>query len=256
MQGEITTRDKLNFINSMISDDNIPVDVDIFQQIFQLDECLSRMWKIHEKFIAKFLTKQVQIGTLNYHEVYGYPLKVGGLVADDVEKFQKSLAYKRGMISFGNGSFPFSSLINHSCAPNVVKTFIDDKAVLIVQRPIKANEQIFDNYGFHFTHFQKIQRQADLMKQYRFKCQCIACCEDYGLLPMLKISDKNVFRHAKKSCQELSSLNPKRARIKFKEYAELIQKSHGNFPCLETCSLIESFTACIEIILKPDIMFP
>lgn len=46
----------------------------------------------------------------------------------------------------GCGIFSFSSLINHSCSPNLSRVWFDDNLVLITKRPITANEQLFICY--------------------------------------------------------------------------------------------------------------
>jgi hypothetical protein len=214
------------------------------------------MWTSHKDFIRKFLTKHTQIASLNYHEIYGWPLKQGGLVDPSTAHLQKSLAYQRSVLAIGNGSFPFCALLNHSCAPNVCKIFLDDKAVVIVQRTVEAGSQLFDNYGYSFTNVPRDFRQSELLKQYRFKCNCIACNTDFGLLPSLKICDKTIFMQAKKACAELSRLNQKKARQKFLELAEVLQRGQKNFPSLEICSVMESFAACLEISLRPEVLFP
>lgn len=44
------------------------------------------------------------------------------------------------------GLYPFRFLLNHSCHPNICSSTNGNKIVIIVLRPIKAGEQIFDNY--------------------------------------------------------------------------------------------------------------
>lgn len=46
----------------------------------------------------------------------------------------------------GHGLFPFASLINHSCDQNVHIVCADNKAAVVVVRPIKSGEQLF--YGY------------------------------------------------------------------------------------------------------------
>lgn len=48
--------------------------------------------------------------------------------------------------------YAFRSLLNHSCAPNVMTTGYGNKVLLSAVRPIKAGEQIFDNYGYGWRH--------------------------------------------------------------------------------------------------------
>jgi hypothetical protein len=48
--------------------------------------------------------------------------------------------------SAGGMLLPFVSLLNHSCDPNIYVSFIENQAIVTVIRPIKANEQVFNNY--------------------------------------------------------------------------------------------------------------
>lgn len=47
----------------------------------------------------------------------------------------------------GSGAYPFCSLINHACTPNILRIPFGTKMVVFVLRPIRAGEQLFDNYG-------------------------------------------------------------------------------------------------------------
>ncbi len=47
----------------------------------------------------------------------------------------------------GMAVFPFASLFNHSCAPNVSRINLGSKMYLVVKRSIKAGEQLFNSYG-------------------------------------------------------------------------------------------------------------
>jgi hypothetical protein len=49
--------------------------------------------------------------------------------------------------NIGMAIFPFASLLNHSCAPNLSRNNVGLKMYLVVKRPIKAGEQLFDSYG-------------------------------------------------------------------------------------------------------------
>lgn len=251
-------RQKMLAVHSLIFSEKIEVKEDIFEDMFQLTPELRRMWSTNGQFIKKFLTKQKQIGTMNYHEIYEWPLKKGGLPDDELDEFKGSLAYKRGAIATGNGSYPFISLINHGCSPNVCRFYSDARAVLVVIRPVDKGEQIFDNYGYSFTYVPKDFRQSELLTQYRFKCNCQACDNDWPLLPSLKIIDKSSFSKAKKITRELrlTGVNQKKAVEKFKELCECVQRSiKQNYPSIEMCSLIESCISYCEMITKPLVQF-
>lgn len=43
---------------------------------------------------------------------------------------------------------PFVAMINHSCDPNVYASFVEEKCIIFVIKPIRANEQIFLNYRY------------------------------------------------------------------------------------------------------------
>lgn len=46
----------------------------------------------------------------------------------------------------GSGIFPFASLINHSCSPNLYRVFVDNRQAFVVKRPIEAGQQLFVGY--------------------------------------------------------------------------------------------------------------
>lgn len=249
---------KLLSINSLIASDETDVERMILEEMFQISPKLKEMWLSHSDFIENFLKRQIQIGRLNYHEIYVWPLKRGRIQNDDVDNFTGSLAYQRGEIAAGNGSYPFCSLLNHHCAPNISRMFINDKLVLVVQRTIKKGDQLFDNYGYHFTNVSKNCRQSELLKQYKFKCNCDACSNDWPILSSLKIYDKVCLNKAKKVCRDLNltDVNRKKAINKYKELCEIIDKNQTNFPSVEICSIIQSTAAYLEMILKPKLQFP
>lgn len=50
-------------------------------------------------------------------------------------------------VQYGCGAYPFATLLNHSCAPNILRFSYDRKMVIMASRALKAGEQLFDNYG-------------------------------------------------------------------------------------------------------------
>lgn len=82
-----------------------------------------------KKLFRTFIFKQTQISAMNYHGL-------NSLLQGSIEQKQ-----------FGSASLPFCSLINHSCAPNVVRVSFGTNVYVITNRTIKKGEQIFDNYG-------------------------------------------------------------------------------------------------------------
>ena len=93
----------------------------------------------------------------------------------------------------GSGVFPFMSLLNHSCYPNVDTTGVDNKFVLTVSRPIKAGEQIFVSYGYSSFRYTREERRQ-MLARYKFTCDCIACIEDYPKFKKLPKIDRRRFK--------------------------------------------------------------
>lgn len=48
----------------------------------------------------------------------------------------------------GGMLLPFVGIVNHSCDPNIYSTFVDNKCIFMVIKPIAAGEQIFNSYRF------------------------------------------------------------------------------------------------------------
>lgn len=99
-------------------------------KLFKIHPELFSMWKSHEKFIRKFILRILQIGDSNFHGICGWSLR----------------KYDQTPQMIGIGCYPFISLVNHGCAPNVNRIYVEDKMMLLVERPIKKGEQLFDCY--------------------------------------------------------------------------------------------------------------
>lgn len=99
--------------------------------IFQSHPYLSKLWNDHEIFIQNFIARVIDIYDCNFHGICGWS-----------RKFSDA----RNPQMVGVGCFAFASLINHSCYPNINRIYVDDKMLIVVDRPIKKGEQIFDCY--------------------------------------------------------------------------------------------------------------
>lgn len=100
------------------------------EKLFKIHPDLSTMWKSHENFVRKFFLRILQIGDYNFHGVCGWSLR----------------KYDQIPQMIGIGCYPFISLVNHGCAPNVNRIYVEDKMMLLVERPIRKGEQLFDCY--------------------------------------------------------------------------------------------------------------
>lgn len=96
-----------------------------------------------------------------------------------------------------------------------------------------------------------------LYEEYSFRCDCIACVNDFAMFHNLKSADKKIHKFARKAKDELSKLDKNQAKRRFREYCDTIQKHHGkSFPSSELVLLQECILQCISIIIKPAGLFP
>lgn len=71
----------------------------------------------------------------------------------------------------------FASLINHACIGNVNIFVVDGKAVTIVEKPIKAGEQIFESYTGIGALINENVKKA-LEQAHMFTCTCKGCTNE------------------------------------------------------------------------------
>lgn len=120
-----------NQLRCMISlERKIEVNVKDFSSIFLQTPKLSELWTAHSHFINKFLERMMQVEILNFHGIKGRSLNRNNT-------FRSCL---------GDGGYIFCSLINHSCCPNTMRIVVQNRMVLVVERPVKKGEQLFDCY--------------------------------------------------------------------------------------------------------------
>lgn len=68
------------------------------------------------------------------------------------------------------------SLVNHSCAPNLINFAVDNREVCVTIRPVKKGEQLFISYiSQDGTMLPPQARQDHLKKYYDFDCKCEKC---------------------------------------------------------------------------------
>jgi hypothetical protein len=86
-----------------------------------------------------------------------------------------------------------SSLINHSCEPNLVKSFYGSTVVYRASAPIRKGEQLTEaNYIQRIIDGAK-ERQKELQMYYRFTCKCEACVKNWPNLKEIgKIGKKSI----------------------------------------------------------------
>lgn len=83
--------------------------------------------------LVELLFKHLQIARMYYHSF------------SSADRQYRSSSGQGGLR--GSGAFPFCSLINHACTPNILRVPFGTKMVVFALRKIRAGEQLFDNYG-------------------------------------------------------------------------------------------------------------
>ncbi|CAH2035098.1 unnamed protein product, partial [Iphiclides podalirius] len=86
------------------------------------------------------------------------------------------------------GIYPTGALFNHECNPAVARYFDGRNIVLRATRPLAAGEIVSENYGPHFLMRNLKERQRCLACRYWFKCDCVACKEDWPTLKQMNAS--------------------------------------------------------------------
>lgn len=100
---------------------------------------LKMLWQEHQEFLRTFIQHQSQAYETNFHGLFGGSLKKN-------EDLSPSSVFTDLQQSVGTGYLLFASLINHSCANNILRTCVEGKIVLVVGRPIPKGGQLFDCY--------------------------------------------------------------------------------------------------------------
>ena len=168
------------------------------------------------------VSKYLRIWTTNSYEM-AEDVRVFSGPGSGMHKFSEAI---------GMGVFPFLSLLNHSCHPNVKQLTVDNKIVLMVSRPIKADEQIFVSYGYSYLRDTRQERKQGLAR-YKFNCDCVACIEDYPTLENLPRNDRRRFKEP-----DFGVYTTKAAIKQFKINCKYIENNAKKHPTYEVMKLI------------------
>ncbi|KAL7294047.1 hypothetical protein TKK_0012521 [Trichogramma kaykai] len=110
-------------------------------------------------FIGSLLLRLVKMNAINGHNI-----------SDTTPSAQKNY-YAKGR---GLCTGLISSMINHSCSPNIRKCFSDEmKFVYYAVEPITSRTQLLDSYDACFYETPKSMRRMQIYTT--FDCHCIAC---------------------------------------------------------------------------------
>ncbi|XP_069195439.1 SET and MYND domain-containing protein 4 [Procambarus clarkii] len=155
-----------------------------------------------EVLVGGLLLRHLQLIQFNAHELSGMAFASGQ------RNFKKTKS-----VFLGIAVYPTVAFCNHSCFPAVTRYFEGDKMVIVSIRPLEPGEVVAENYGPIFTHHPSQERHRKLLSRYWFKCNCVACQEDWPVYA--KMSNKRILR-----CQTCKSPLPPRAQTQSHVYCK------------------------------------
>lgn len=82
-------------------------------------------------------------------------------------------------MSLGAAIYPTLALFNHGCDPSFMRCNNGNAVICVASKPISAGDEIMENYGLMFTLKSLGERQKILQGHYGFKCECLACVENW-----------------------------------------------------------------------------
>lgn len=227
-------------------------------RVFQSSPALNTLWstlnKSNEIFVSDLMSRLHRVA-LNYmHGIGGWSLKKAAEVNTADALMPSSYQHL-----IGNGCYLFASLLNHSCTPNVQRLNVErDKIAVIVSRPIRAGEQLFDSYRQHFNVQPKSVRRETLLRDYQFSCDCEACINDFPTNQELPTHREEVLELAWEIHEFLPRFTPSVAMEQLAKCYKIVNDQHrkGNFPSAELIVMQQVISNCLIAITKPAIQFP
>ncbi|XP_028164357.1 SET and MYND domain-containing protein 4 [Ostrinia furnacalis] len=133
-----------------------------------------------ETSICEMIVRNMQILQFNAHEIY------------ETIRGEHSFSGSKPVYN-AVGIYPTGALFNHECYPAVARFFDGAKIVLQAIRPLATGEMASENYGHHFMMRSLKERQRALACRYWFRCECVACKEDWPTLKQMNSSETPIY---------------------------------------------------------------
>ncbi|XP_069365158.1 SET and MYND domain-containing protein 4 isoform X1 [Maniola hyperantus] len=140
-----------------------------------------------ENNICELLVRNLQMLQFNAHEIYE-------TIRGD-HQFSGSKP-----IYVAVGIYPTGALFNHECYPAVARYFDRKNIILRAIRPLRPGEIVSENYGPHFLMRGLKERQRMLACRYWFRCECIACKENWPILKQMDAASTLYLRCPNDNC--------------------------------------------------------
>lgn len=216
---------------ALVTHEDLRTDEEMFQRSLMakfLLDCL-----VMKGYLGKRTDLRYYIGNLILHNI-----QVLQFNAHEIFELQKDENDNIGRTEFiGGAIFPVLALFNHSCDPATVRYFEGKRVHVHTVRPLKAGEQIGENYGPIFTLHPKEERQLNLKTQYKFECKCEPCEQNW---PLFKQMNNNVMRLRCKVCGLVTPVLSNTTKLVFQ---------------CQKCSNKTSIVEILKYLSKVDSMF-
>lgn len=218
-----------------------------YEKLFLKTSKLKKLWSSNVGFIQRILSILATVGKYFVHGVGGWSLK-----KDETDGPRNPSCHQQ---LIGNACYLFSSMLNHSCAPNIKRINVGNRVVIFVSRDIEKGGQLFDSYRPNFNNQPRIERQESLLKDYGFNCECEACTNDWPLNENLLIYNEELLEYAWSAHENLPFMSPTAARRNLQDFVEAVSKNQKDFPSAELVVLQECISNCLLLITRPLIQF-
>lgn len=229
------------------SDDQLLYMANESVKLIKYNSVLSEMWEAEDdrRFLGEMLRKLFAVysdirmrGCFTEYVVYKK--------SDDVPESSYSISKSRfqrhhTMLSVDQ----VESLMNHSCLPNIEHLSVDDKLAFVVIWPIKKGEQLLGNYfdGSALTRTRE-ERQKELMDNYGFECDCVACVKNYPVLktvgPLMEPSDiSSILSVSLKQPSSRLKKATKEAAKGFYSCTDVVDAKYKSIPSSSLCHVVQ-----------------
>lgn len=224
------------------------------EEAFQMSNSCAEIWHLLDSSDFKALLGSIELENLflsflydlgTVSQFYSHSLLTMAKTPEVNEKVDGQYSPQK----YGTGLLPIASILNHSCAPNVVRMGNDDCVMIIVRRHIKPGDQIFDSYGPHHLNQKLRQRQTQIKKKYSFECTCEACSNDFPLLNDLEMEDIVEFFPLCAGIMKIMEYDKTWAEKAYPQSKKFLQKFSEKYPAYEICAAQIIMIHCINILM-------
>ncbi|XP_064115401.1 SET and MYND domain-containing protein 4-like isoform X1 [Macrobrachium nipponense] len=136
--------------------------------------------------------------------------------------------------------YPTASLMNHSCQPTIINSFINEWLVVRTIQDVKQGEQVYNCYGPHYCRQTYKERQEILKHQYFFLCLCGPCSQ-----PQYRLREAAWSGFHCESCKGISTWT-----VNGKRTTDDSSSNHGLMACLECHRMEKPSHELVQICTK------